>query len=263
MKSLPNLIKPQFVNNHLDSKRLIDSNPKMEALWKKAEHNKMAQSGNHEFQEGIFAEPVSIIEPETMVEDAQEEAQRIIQSANEKAEQILILSNQERDKVLQEASTQGQMEGYRQGIEEAEKEYNQKKDLLEKEKQALEKDYQSKLAEVENQVVETLLTVIDQVLEVQLEDFSPIILGLVKKSIRHIDHVKEFKIFLNQKQLDYIQENIDEVKEQISSNIRLECLLDSSLTDIQCRIETDFGSYHCGYDAYYKNLIKDIKTMSL
>ena len=54
-----------------------------------------------------------------------------------------------------------------------------------------------------------------------------------------------------------------EIQEQVGNSKFIEGLLDTSLSEEQCRIETDYGTYHCGYDTYYKNLIKDIQTLSL
>lgn len=263
MKSLPNLIKPQFIHTQPNSKRMIDSNVKMEAIWKEAEKKKAPISSLEEFQEGIFAEPLEVITPEELLQDAQDQAERTLKSANEEAEQILILANQEMDRILQEAKNTGHMEGYQEGVEIANKEYVQKQLELSKEKERLEANYQTQLDQMESQVVKTLLHVMDQVLEIQIEDLAPVILGLIKKSIRHIDNAKEYKIFLNQKQLNYFHEHLTEIQEQVGNTKFIEGLLDTSLTDEQCRIETDYGTYHCGYDTYYKNLIKDIQTLSL
>lgn len=263
MKSLPNLIKPQFIHNQPNSKRMIDSNVKMEALWKAAEKKKSDIFSPDEFQEGIFAEPVEVISPEELLEDAQNQAERTLKSANEEAEQILILANQERERILQEAKNEGHMEGYRDGVESANKEYDQKLFELAKEKDDLEAHYQAQLDQMESQIVDTLLNVIERVLDIQIEELSPVVLGLVKKSIRHIDNAKEFKVFLNQKQLDYFHDHMAEIQEQVGNSKFIEGLLDNSLADEQCRIETDYGTYHCGYDTYYKNLIKDIQTLSL
>ena len=263
MKSLPNLIKPQFVNSYSNSKRMIDSNTKMEELQREAKKNKISNSVPAEFQEGIFAEPVEVISPEELLLDAQNQAERILQSANEEAEQFIVLANQEKEKIYQEARNTGHMEGYQAGIESARKEYEQKQLELLAEKNRMDEDYQRQLEQMESMIVDTLLKVMDQVLEIHVEDMAPIILGLVKKSIRNIDNAKEYKIFLNQNQLNYFHEHLDEIQEQVGNTKLIEGLLDTSLTDEQCRIETDFGTYHCGYDTYYKNLIKDIQTLSL
>ena len=263
MRSLPNLIKPQFIHTQTNSKRMIDSNVKMEALWKEAEKKKTEVSLPDEFQEGIFAEPLEVISPEELLQDAQDQAERTLKSANEEAEQILILANQERERVLQEAKNAGHLEGYQDGVENANKEYEQKKFELSKEREELEAHYQAQLDQMETQIVQTLLNVLDQVLEIQIVDLAPVVLGLIKKTIRHIDNAKEFKIYLNQKQLDYFHEHLAEIQEQVGNSKFIEGLLDTSLSEEQCRIETDYGTYHCGYDTYYKNLIKDIQTLSL
>lgn len=57
---------------------MIDSNVKMEALWKEAEKKKTEVSLPDEFQEGIFAEPLEVISPEELLQDVQDQAERTL-----------------------------------------------------------------------------------------------------------------------------------------------------------------------------------------
>lgn len=255
--------------NHQSKTRLIDSNIKIEAMQKEALENElkfkklMTETSETEFVSGINVQEVSYVEPEIAIEAAQTTAIKIIEDANLKVKTIIEEAETERKILYERTFQEAKTDGYREGAIAAQLEYDQKVTGWEQKIQQAQDEYEEKIDQLEPLIVDTLLEVMEKVLEIQITDKREIILALIRKSILHIDNTKEFRVFLNQTQLEYLNEHFQRFQKELGQGKAVDCFSDDSLMDEQCRIETDFGTYHCGFDTYFKNLVKEIKTLSI
>lgn len=252
--------------NHQSNSRLIDSNVKIEALQKEVERKaatEPSETSETEFVSGLNFQGQSYVEPELVIEDAQTKASQMIEDAKTQAKNMVDKAAQEKERIFEQAFQEGKSEGYRDGTLTSQIEYDQKVIELEEKEQKLQKDYDDKQSQMEPLIVDTLLEVIEKVLELQITDKREIILSLIRKSILHIENTKDFRVFLNRTQLDYLNEHFQRFQKELGQGKTVTCFSDDSLMDEQCRIETDFGTYYCGFDTYFRNLVKEIKTLSI
>jgi flagellar assembly protein FliH len=260
------------VNQQLKT-RLIDSNQKIEALQKEVEQREIerktlaTEATEVEFIDGIEVQKVAYVEPKITAEAALISSNQILEDAKIQANKIIDDARLEKEKiydqVFQEAKKDGYRDGYRDGTLSTQLEYDEKVVEWEKKIKQIQEEYEEKQKQMEPLIVDTLLEVIEKVIEIQITDKREIVLSLIRKSILHIDNTKDFRIFLNRTQLDYLNENFQQFQKELGQGKTVNCFSDDSLMDEQCRIETDFGTYHCGFDTYFKNLIKEIKTLSI
>ena len=262
------MIKPQYVVSQQSKARLIDSNVKIEALQKEVERKaKVIQNAGTDFIGGIEAQQVTYLDPQMTIEAATMKSNQILEDAQKQANTLIDEARHEKeqlyDQVFQEAKKDGYRDGYRDGTLSAQLEYEEKVMEWEQKIKQIQDEYEEKQNQMEPLIVDTFLEVFEKVFEIQITDKRDIILSLIKKSILHIDNTKDFRIFLNRTQLDYLNENFQQFQQELGQGKTINCFSDDSLLDEQCRIETDFGTYHCGFDSYFKNLVKEIKTLSI
>ena len=267
------MIKPQYVVSQQSKARLIDSNVKIEALQKEVERKEIerktmeAQNSEADFIDGIEMQHVVYADPQITIETAQVKSNQILEDAQRQANTMIDEARHEKeqiyDQAFQEAKKDGYRDGYRDGTLSAQLEYDEKVVEWEQKIKQIQDEYEEKQNQMEPLIVDTFLDVFEKVFKIQITDKREIILSLIKKSILHIDNTKDFRIFLNRTQLDYLNENFQRFQQELGQGKTVDCFSDDSLLDEQCRIETDFGTYHCGFDTYFKNLVKEIKTLSI
>jgi flagellar assembly protein FliH len=277
---LSNLLKQQFVYNEQSATRIINSNEKMEEkmrelakIYQMAGHNAQAESLNPEFVEGILAENVTedeaaAVPPTTpelnkdeLIAEAQEEASRILEDARERADQMLNEANEKAQELYEEQKTIG----YNDGAAAVEQELSQKLADMETQnssiQQELEVEYQQKLDSMETDLVDAIIQVFDKVFHIQFEGKQDILLHLINNTLESIDSGKHFRILVSEDNWQYVDDHLDELREQLGSEVTLEVARDSKMSKSDCRIETDFGVYDCGIDVELDGLCRDIRSL--
>lgn len=250
--------------NHQSKTRLIDSNLKMEALQKEVERKvEIAETTETEFVSGINVQEISYVEPQIVIENAQSKANQIVDDAKNQVKKLLDEAEHEKERIFDQAFQEGKTEGYRDGTLLSQSEYDNKAAELDQKKNELQEEYEEMQNQMEPLIVDTLLEVMEKVLEIQITDKREIILALIRKSILNIENTKEFRVFLNRTQLEYLNQHFQRFEKELGQGKTVICFSDDSLMDEQCRIETDFGTYYCGFDTYFRNLVKEIKLLSI
>ena len=291
MRSLPNLVKQRFIVENKEQTRVINSNEKMQQL--------IGRAGKEGFTPGLVAQQVDLVAPESeqtagvsgiealladpdgnewdddlpvgdpeafseieSMEQSVESADEIVQQAKDRAEEIL---SEARMNAEQEAETLKQ-QAYEQGIEQAQEEIQSLKQRQQEEYQRTlqqqSEEYRKQIEQMEPMLVDSILSVIQEVLHVEIEDYRPIILDLVIQTMSRTDNPKEFAVYANEENSAYIKENCDRLRAIAGEETKLEILTNQQLSDQECRIETEFGIYDCGFDVQLKNLSNRIRVLS-
>ena len=261
---MSNLYKSRFVINNNTGKRIIDSNEKaterMEDYIRLKREEALADG---EFIEGLDAESVEV------VEDAQElEEPHAEENVNEEeqAQDILEAAKAEADQILEDAKMQaeeGQKEGYRSGQEQAMQEIEAEQNRLRGLQEDLRRDYEAKCAELEPKLVDVITGVVEKVFQIQFTDQKNVLLYLVQNAIQNADGCREFRVHLGENSYAYVNEHKAELQQRVGEDLRIDVIEDAALTEEQCLIETEAGVFDCSVDVEMKNLIKEIKTLSL
>ena len=163
------------------------------------------------------------------MEDAHVKIEELIEKAKTEAKQIVDQAEKEKDVLYKQAFQEGKQDGYQQGMIDLQVEHDKKMNDFQLEIKRVQDEYEEKKNQLEPLLVDTLLKLLDEVLEVQISDKRKIILALLKKSLLQIENSNEFKVFLNRNQMDYLNENFESFQAEIGREKKVDCFLDDSL----------------------------------
>ena len=268
---MSNLYKSQFVISNKDNTRVIDSNDMSDAYMQEyiriKREEELAEGG---FVEGLGAEEVEVIEQESSEEvlpeetiSKEEEAAHILEEAKEEANGILEDAKLQAEHMREQALSEGKEEGYKEGRDEAYAEIAAKQQQLESLEQSLKADYEKQVEELEPALVEVITDVVEKVFGIQFSDQKNVLLYLIQNAVMHADSCKEFRIHVGEDSYTYVSAHKAELMERVGADLRLDIIEDTALGENQCEIETDAGVFDCGVGVQMKNLIKEIRTLSL
>ncbi len=273
---MPNLYKQCFVVSETDHTRIINSNQMVEEKLAKLEQEYQAkQRGFAEpdadgFQAGIPATEVEVdyseeepVDDSAQLEDARNQAEEILAEARNQADQILEEARNQADAIRQQAKEEGNAAGYQEGCDQAKLELQQEKNALEEERQQMQEQYETRLSQMEPELVDTIIQVFDRVFHIQYSDKREILLYLVTKTMTGADGTSQFHIRVGQDNYLFLETHKDEITAAAGEHAAVSVVSDPLLDETQCMIETENGIYDCSMDTELKNLLKDIKSLSL
>lgn len=135
-------------------------------------------------------------------------------------------------------------------------------DSINAKRQNLEEEYNARFTSMESELVPTLLSVFDEVLGVGIKDYSDIIFYLIKKTILGMESPKQIVIKVSKDNFDYIKESINDIRELVGADVSIDVLREESFTEKDCKIETEYGIFDCGFDTELNGLKKKILMLS-
>lgn len=262
-KSLYNLIKPSYViSQKKEETRVINSNDRLKKIEEQIAREKtMPVEGD--FVDGLPAKVVEVKNPEDLLEEAELKKTQLLKDAQIQIDNMKEQANKELEKLKKEAYDVGFNQGRSQGKAQIEHVLAEKSAQLDQQAEVLAEDYKQKFDRMEGQLVDTILTVLDKVLHIQLTDKRNIVYRLVDDAIANVGSCKMFEVYVNDVNLVYIDEHMEDLKAKVGKDVTIEVIKDPTLSNEQCRIETNTGTYDCGFDTCYDNLVKDIKSLSI
>ena len=280
MKSLSNLVKHRFVVEDIKTARVINSNEKMSKIIGK-------RNDMNGFTQGLFAEQVEVSYDEDMVSDEEEvfglkelmdeNREEITSELPEETPQISEISIDELrereadmlENIKQEALLEAEnikQQAYEEGKRQAEEELAEMKDQLLKdttwERERLQGQYFTMMEEMEPQLVDTILSLVDDVLHVEIKDYRDIIIRLIKETVSDSDSPKEMSIVVNDENYQAVKEELPALKEMVGEEVKLEIMKNGQLSNRECRIETEYGIFECGFDTQLRNLSNRLRVLS-
>lgn len=268
---MSNLYKSQFVISNQDSARIIDSNDMSDACIREyirmKREEELAEGG---FVEGLNAQEIQVVDEETSEEmppeeaiSEEEDANAILEAAKAEADEIIEDAKLQAERMREQALSEGKEEGYKAGHEEAYAEITAKQEQLENLEKDLRADYEKQMEELEPALVEVITDVVEKVFDIQFADQKNVLLYLIQNAIMQAGSCKEFRIHVGEDSYPYVSAHKAELMERVGADLRLDIIEDTALGENQCEIETDAGVFDCGVGVQMKNLIKEIRTLSL
>jgi len=178
-----------------------------------------------------------------------------------------------REEIIEEARIEAEAEAdelrqkaYEEGVAKADEEMQHMRDNLlakyDQRRQDLEAEFAEKMGKMESDMADVFLDVITDVLHVDILDYKKIIIDLVKSTLLKIDNPKEVGIMVNEENYNAVKAHLPFYKEMLGDEVKLDVLKNTQLSNSQCKIETEFGVYDCGFDTQLENLTKRIKVLS-
>ncbi|MCR5546353.1 MAG: hypothetical protein K6F30_07765 [Lachnospiraceae bacterium] len=208
-------------------------------------------------------EESSSVSSSILLEEAEEEAEKIKHDARFAADMILSEAQDQAEALKSHHEEEGKKLGYQEGIAQAMQEYNAKEADLEAENERIKAEYRLKQEALESEIVNSVCDLLEKFFCVQFGDSKELLLHLVDNCLLNIENSKQFLIKSNEQGYDFLQENKALLQEKVGNDAVLDIVKDPVLLEGQCIIETDGGVFDCSLDTEMKNLIKDLRSLSV
>lgn len=228
------------------------------------------EDGEIEFTEGLFAEELELeglelegeSEPQIdYVAQAQEEAEQILANANSQAVQIHDQAMQEAEIIRETARQEGYASGYETATMQAEEELRVQREALEQQAQEQQVSYEEALQELEPKLLDTILTVFDEVFQMQFRGKQEMLQQLVMNAVRGIRETRSYKLRVCEAEVAMLRAYKSHIQEKVGEDVQIEIVMDPDLTESQCVIDADSGVYECSLDVQLENLIRDLRSL--
>ena len=218
-----------------------------------------------EFTEGLFARELELEpEPEPQIDyvaQAKEQAEQILIDANAQAVMIHDKAMKDADTLREMARQEGYQDGYSSAKEQMERELLAGQQALAEREQQLNMQYEEARADLEPRLLDTILTVFDQVFQMQFSGKREMLLHLVRNAMRGIRETKQYKIRVSESEVSFLREHKGELQEKVGEDVQIEIVMDPELSESQCIIDADSGVYDCSLDVELDNLTRDLKSL--
>lgn len=272
---LSSLYKNGYVNPVESGFRIINSNSMVEEKVRlyvdgnTVNHLEKAEddfdSEDSQDQNGEFAtlnEISETVNPQEMVEHAENEAKELLANAKNEAEALLDDAKTQAESLRTVAAEEGKKAGYEAGLQVALQELETKKAEIEELKQKLTQNYQEKVSKMEPELTDVILNVFESVFGIQLLDKREVLIHLVQDAIEKIEGVTKFQIRVAPSRVEALENSKEQIQGRVGASISIEIIADSNFKETDCQIETENGIYECGTLIQMDNLVKQIRSVS-
>ena len=165
--------------------------------------------GEPEFTEGLFAKELELEpEPEPQIDyvaQAREQAELIISEANAEAVMIHDKATKDADTLREMARQEGYETGYASAKQQADEELQAAREALAGHEQELHAQYEEAMAQLEPKLLDTMLTVFDEVFQMQFAGKREMLLHLVRNAMRGIRETRQYKIRVSESEVDFLR----------------------------------------------------------
>lgn len=209
--------------------------------------------------ETVEAEP----DPEEVLAEARAEAERLVQDAQAQADSLVDDANAQADDIRAQAQEEGRQAGFREGQERAEAEFADRQAELERHAQDLENDYQEKASSMEKDLVATITDVMEKFFKIELSDRKDVLLHVIENAVLNIENSRSFLIHVSQAQYEDVSGELNSLREKVGAESEIDVIMDPTLAEGSCLIETDGGIYDCSIDTELKSLSKELRELSI
>lgn len=265
---MSNLIKYPFVNLSGKEKVMIDSENIADHFVSFHQKPEEEPESDPEKETGIEEEPgfqpgIDVIKAEQIFEEerkkALDEAEMILNDARKQADLLLDSAKSEAVSMRETARTEGYNEGYAAGEVEARQACEKLQQELNEKIRSHEVEYVKMLEDIEPKYVDILISLLQKLTGVLLEDRKEIILYLISNSIRNLDKASHYIIRVSTEDSPFIDLHRNEIREIIGKEASVEFFEEKSLKHNECMIETDSQMVDCGFQTQLNNLIETLK----
>ena len=183
---------------------------------------------------------------------ARQQADTIVKEALEQAENS-------KKNVLEEA----RMNGYREGINRANKEVEQLKAELARKEKELETHYRAQYDTMESDLVETITGIYEHIFHVDLSSQRELLVHLIAATMRKSDSSRSFIIHVSKEDYPFVSMQKKQLQAGVAGvNSSVEIIEDMTLAKSECLIEADGGIFDCGLGTQLEELGKKLKLLS-
>ena len=265
-------------------KRIIDTNElvaaRLETLTEilKQSKQKSGEVSGAGFVQGIQAADVSALLTESgeesgnVIKQEKPNTEGILQQAKEEAAEIVANAKAQADTIVSEALEQAanskknvleeaRMNGYREGINRANKEVEQMKAELLAKQRTLEAEYEAQFNSMEADLVEAITGIYEHIFHVDLSSNREILVHLIGTTMRKVEGGKSFIVHVSKEDYPFVSMQKKQMGIENSNN-SVDVIEDLTLHKGECFIEADGGIFECGIGTHLKELNKKLRILS-
>lgn len=288
---MSNLLKGYWVNVDNDEKRTVDSNELVAVRVREEEERRarlqaIADEGYEvsDFTEGLDAENLDALleddsesrvikaedsavssarseldEVNSMLEAAKIEFENIKQETSEYLEQ----ANSEAERIKADAYEEGKNQGYQDGYQQGMAAVDSMKAELDMRSARMEEEYQNRIYEMEPGFVDALTDIYEHIFKVDLESYRNIVSQLLIDTIIETGENKNVIVHISRNDFSEITTKKTEILEETGMmENNLDFVMDATLSDSQCIIETENGVYDCSLETELKELKRKLMILA-
>ncbi len=266
-------------------KKVIDTNEliasRLETLAEIMKQKEMiaTQRSGAGFVQGLQAEDVSALlsdeedgasvikaeapNTEAILQQAREEAERLVANAKAQAETIVAEGMEQaalsKKNVLEEA----RMNGYREGINRANKEVEDMKAQMVAQQRTLEAEYEAQFQSMEADLVEVITDIYEHIFNVDLRSNREILLHLITTTMRKVEGGRSFIVHVSKDDYPMVSMQKKQIVSGLAtSSTSVDVIEDLTLNKGECFIEAEGGIFECGIGTQLKELNKKLRLLS-
>lgn len=166
-------------------------------------------------------------------------------NARLEADAIIAKANQEIEQKKQEIYESSKNLGYEEGMKKAEEDILAKENELNSKIKENEEIREKTLIKLEKEIVQFVIDLTKKVLTKSFEIRPEVIGFLVQKGLTQVKNFENLKIYVSEQQYDFVENNKNEILGIDTQNYHIQIIKDTTLSDTECLIETDFGTINC------------------
>lgn len=178
-------------------------------------------------------------------EEARAIIEKAVQDAKLEADSIIKNALQEAENKKEEVYLKSKELGYNDGIENSKEEILMKKTELDNKMQELETLREKTLISLEKEIVSFIIQLTEKVLTKSFKINPDIISFLVQKGLTQVKNFENLKIYVSENQYDFVEANKNHILGIDTQNYQIQIVKDTTVSDMECLIETDFGTINC------------------
>ncbi len=86
---------------------------------------------------------------------------------------------------------------------------------------------------------------------------------MIENAVLNIENSRSFLIHVSQAQYEEVSGELDSLKEKVGAESEIDVIMDPTLSEGSCLIETDGGIYDCSIDTELASLSKELRELSI
>lgn len=283
--SYSNVFKGGYIYNKDSSsdKRIIDTNElvasRLEMLTEILKKSEAKEEAPEEgFTEGLVGEEITGLfeensqsgnvikgnnqNPDTVLQQAKDKASELISDAKKQADQILADAIEQAEITKKNIIEEARMNGYREGINRASDEIEQKRIALDTQTREMRESYEAKYETMESDLVEAITDIYEHIFHVELSSNREILVYLINTTLRKVEGGRNFIVHVSKDDYPFVSSQKKQLISAGAVNNTIDVVEDLTLMKGECFIETDGGIFDCGLGTQLKQLNKKLRLLS-
>ncbi|WLR43542.1 flagellar assembly protein FliH [Bacillus carboniphilus] len=202
---------------------------------------------------------------ERIVQQSNIEASRIIEEATKQQNQVIeqiekekARWEEERKQLVEEARKEGFNQGFKQGKQEVNKQYDELMGQARNIVSLSKKEYEKKLESAKEEMVSLSIQIAEKVMGMNLDLKPSLLTSLVKKVLKDVKDHPEVKIYVNPECFPLLMDAKEELKKTLINQADLFIYPDEQMNKDGCMIESKYGLIDASIDTQLEQLKKQL-----